>query len=259
MAKTRFYLGDFAQYFKTRETQSPTKFYKINLMEGTGYDSGFIHVDTIFPVPGKEFIETNKVSEDFLNKWYRFEFFGKDSEDNDIKLGVSEPTVPEDIGTVLDDVRNILGDTNLDSPAFTDKEYITSIRFALKQYKGDKNFTNVREEDIIPIQILVRIEFCMFIAYDHAKYYALQAPSATLDKSQIMSHYLEMARSLGSHYDTIANRLGIAYGGKNNDGIIHEMPAPNVGNAIRYSATSGIRVDNTDPIKFPRRNLLYGN
>jgi hypothetical protein len=256
MAKTRFYLGDFQQYFRDKETQSSTRFYKIHLMEGSGYDSGYVHIDTIFPTPGKEFVETTKVSDDFLNKWYRFEFFGKSEDEKDFKLGVSEPTVPEDLGSILDDVRGMLGDTNIASPAFSDREYINSIRFALKQYKGDKNFTNIREEDIIPIQLLVRIEFCMIIAYDHAQYYALQAPSASLDKSQIMNHYLEMARSLENHYDSIANRLGISSGGKNNDGIIHEMPAPNVGNMKRFSATSGLFVDNIEPSKYYRRNLL---
>lgn len=275
MAKVKFYTGNLRKYAKDGED---TKFsdpevhdlgdvtnrrdmHSIRVYESNSFDGDSTLIDTIKIAPGAEEIWAENASDDFIHKWYRLEFVSDPSlPEADITVfGRTEPIVPEQLYSIVDDVREWLGDTDLGSPAWPDKHYIQNIRFAVKQYKGEENLTFLKESDIIPIQLLVREIYALAIAYDHGKYYQLQAPAATLDKSQIMTHYLQIVEALRAQYAAIEKRLNLEGGGVDNDGIINQMPSINCQDASRYSVTAGKTVTNIKPNAYRRRNYFYIN
>jgi hypothetical protein len=138
-------------------------------------------------------------------------------------------------------------------PAWTDLEYMQSIRFALKQHKGTTNLSQINEEDWLPLQLLVRSHFSNIIAYDHAKYYRLQVATASMDKSEIQRNYQSYAQEADRAYAQISNRLNLDSGGYGTDGVINQMPAPNVTEITRLSRTTGLHVQSSRPTYIGRR------
>lgn len=243
MKELRFYIGDVAVKLYETYAGHPTPIDHIELQESDNYDRGYVTIDS-FPAAHKsEFLVTMKASELWLHKWYRILWVSATTgaqphisdETQQHIFGDSGPISPEEIQSVVDDVRKQMGDTNLDAPAWSDREYVIQIRFALKQYKGTSNIAVIRDEDIAPITLLCRSAFANILSYDFAKYYALQAPGVTLDKSQIHQHYSQVARDLEDSYMKIAARLGRDSGGQNDRGQITTMPAPLEGETARFS------------------------
>jgi hypothetical protein len=181
--------------------------------------------------------------------WFQLTFKKAD----DTTIATTEPLVSEVVGTVIDTIRADIGDTDLQDPAFSDEEYMQKIRFAMRRYKGEKNLSFIEEEDYPVIALLTRIDIANIIAYDHAKYFALQAPEAQLDKSQVMNHYLQVAQGLEEYWAKIKRDLGLGSGGRNSDSIITELPSPNVVTATRMSFRAGRIISNTDPRKILNR------
>lgn len=249
MAELKFYIGNVLDQLKDPADGTSYKISAVRIEEADYYDGTYTPIDTVRITPDDTFVWTRNGSAEFLDKWYQLVFVGKDSNGNDVDRGKTNPVVPEFVAQLVDSIRAFFQDTNLENPAWEDKEYIAAIRFAAKQYKGEKNLTYVREEDLIPIQLLVRIEFALIIAYDHAKYYALQAPSATLDKSQIQAHYLDVARNIEDHYNNLTRRLGMGSDGVGIDdnGVQTQYPAPNIVAMKRFSYTAGIYTSSIEP------------
>ena len=244
MAIAKFYIDDIQQianvFNHERDitlARPPEMFFQvegtfrniqsIRLLEGDSYDGDYTPIYTTRVNTGTKYIIAENLSDDFLtSKWYRLEYLAPPNEDGTEDLiARTNGVVPEVLAEIVDDTRSWLGDTDTDSPAWTDKEYVQAIRFALKQYKGEENLTFISDDDVVPIQHLVRENFSMAIAYDHAKYYALQAPTASLDKSQIMSHYLEVVSGLREQYNAYSTRLNLNSGGYN-DCLLYTSPSP---------------------------------
>jgi hypothetical protein len=242
MKELRFYIGDVSVKLYETYAGHPTPIDHIELQESDNYDRGYVTIDSYPASTKSEFLTTLKASDQWINKWYRILWVSSgdpqqfvNSETQQHVFGDSGPIAPEEIQSVVDDIRKQMGDTNLDSPAWTDREYVIQIRFALKQYKGTANIAVIRDEDIAPITLLCRAAFANILSYDYAKYYALQAPGVTLDKSQIHSHYSQVARDLEDSYQKIATRLGRDAGGQNDRGQITTMPAPLEGETAVWS------------------------
>lgn len=274
MSKTiKFYTGDLSQYVLHPDVPQPEMadpgvsfqsantgrrdLHSIRVYESESFDGVYTLIDTVRIQPGADYIYAQNASSDYLHRWYRLEFVTDPDGAEVTTLGRTEPVVPEDIATLVDDVRDWLGDTDPANPAWSERHYIQNIRTAVKQHIGNQNLSYVRDDDIVPIQLLVREIYAMAIAYDHAKYYELQAPAATLDKSQIMAHYLQVAEGLRQQYDAMRGRLNLQSGGYGDDGVINQMPAPNVVNAKRYSKTTGREVSSIGPSRRRRNNYFY--
>lgn len=267
MARVKFYIGDVREHIRrldVPETRQDLKFIRVS--ESDSFDGTYTVIDTVQINFGELYIYSDGASDDYLYRWYKLEFISDPNAVNpDTGLPVEAPhiygttdaVVPETVACIVDDIREWLGDTDLTNPAWPDKHYVHTIRFAIKQHKGEKNLTFIGDEDTVPIQILVRQEYALAIAYDHAKYYKLEAPAATLDKSQIMTHYLEMVKALDEHYREISRRLNLDGGGYDDRNIITQLPAPNVVDAIRFSRTTGTRVKGIFPSKYRRQEYFF--
>lgn len=208
--------------------------HSVKVLEGLSLNGTYSEIETL-KIDARQ---TNFVSVSQYQSpanWFKLVFVDPDG----AELATTDPLVAEEIGTIVDDVRAEIGDTDSDNPAFSDDEYLRRVRLAMRRYKGEKNLSYIEEQDIPVIALLVRADICRVIAYDHAKYYALAAATAQLDKWQIGEHYLRVAQELEAYWDRLKVDLGLSSGGVNNDGIITEMPAINVATATRYSKSVG--------------------
>jgi hypothetical protein len=253
----RIYVG-LKEYFKQDipaesfrndvERPSLRNIHSINVLEGTSLDGTFTKVETVkLAAQAVDYIEVHMYRDPA--DWFKLEFIDPEGK----VLATTEPLVSEIVGSIVDKVRFDIGDTNLDDPAFTDAEFLQKIRLAVRRYKGEKNLSMITEDDLPVIGLLTRIDIASTIAYDHAKYFALQAPEAQLDKSQIMNHYFEVVTRLEEYWAKLKGDLGLGSGGRNDANIISEMPAPNVVTVSRVSMRSGRRVTTTQPILRPYR------
>lgn len=245
MAYLRFYIGnEFLVDFSTRRDNAVQA---VQILESSSYSDQYQVIETKSIEPGMDYIETWNASDEYLNRWYRFQFIGDPLADPIVKYGVTDPVLPEILNDIVDTVRSYFGDTDLDNPAWTDKEYLQAVKFALRQWKGDKNVNSIHEEDIVPIVLLVKEQFANVIAYDHSKYYQLNNGSgATLDKSQIAANYREMATSLQSQFRAYAQRLNMESGGYNDQKIITQVPHAKMITASRKSRTGGRYVSSAE-------------
>ena len=250
MKELRFYIGDVAVKLYETYVGSPNPLDRIELQESESFDRDYTVIETFPANYSSEFLITKKASDLWASRWYRILWVGRNAPTEPVPhtgenvqilsgqeyiYGDTGPIVPEEIQSILDDIRMHMGDTDLENPAWKDREYVQHIRFALRQFKGSANIAKIRDEDIVPIVLICRIAFANILSYDHAKYYALQAPGVTLDKSQIHSHYSQVARDLQESYDNIAKRLGLDAGGQNEKNVITTMPKPMEGETIRWS------------------------
>lgn len=259
MAFAKFYIGNPMSRTLDPKLQIPDNIHSIEIRESDSFNGVYTTIDTV-RIPTAErggYIETWNASEEWFHKWYQIQFISDPAVDPVTKYATSEPIVPESTAEIVDSIRDWLGDTDLNAPAWSDIEYIQSIRFALRQLKGERNAGNIQEWDIVPLQLLVREIYANAIAYDHARYYQLQAPAATLDKSQIMAHYLQVAADCRAQYDAYSKRLNMESGGYNDDQVISQMPAPNVVNMKRFSRNTGLEVNSIGPTKSRRRQWLF--
>lgn len=241
MAYLRFYVGN--EFLQDFATQRDNAVQAVQILESASYADNYQVIETKSIEAGMDYIETWNASDEFLNRWYRLQFIGDPLDDPIVKFGVTEPVFPEVINDIIDNVREYFGDTNLDNPAWTDKEYLQAIKFALRQWKGEKNVRFIHDEDVIPIVLLVKEQFANIIAYDHSKYYQLNNGSgASLDKAQIAQNYREMAATLQAQIRAYTERLNMNSGGYNDEKIITQMPHVKTITASRFSRVTGRRV-----------------
>lgn len=246
----KFFVGDLIKKLQEKSNNDrPVHTYRIK--SSYNYETGYEVLDQQKIEPTKDYVFTNKVPTDWINRWFKIEFVSDPSGDQVKNYGETEPTVPEILGEIIDNIKMLLGDVG-EETAFTDQEYMYQIRFALKQYKGEQNILFIRDEDHVPISLLVRSQLCLTIANNHAKYFTLQAPSAQLNKGEIFEHYSNLARQLGDEYDRIVKRIG--GGGINEHGYIQNLPGINIQPIKRFSKTQGIWVSDNRPIL--KRNIF---
>lgn len=252
----RFYLGDITDFATDAGTKAGKPLHSVNILEGPEFQGTFTVIETIQFDRMSQFVTTTKAADNYTQLWYRLQFIGDPAVSPVVVLGTTEPILPEIITDMIDEIRAWIGDTNLEEPAWTDSQYLQELRFALKQYKGDKNLTFLRDEDWVPIQLLVRESFAANIAYDTAKYYALQNPTAQLDMSQISVHYTNVARLIKEQYTSYAQRLNMQSGGYDEHNIVKQMPGINIVTAARYSHTLGRTVTKGPRPAFSPRTIL---
>lgn len=245
-----YFVGQQEQSTFRAETGRPQlqDVHSVDVAECTSLKGTYVFIENVkITAQDQNYIDVFKHKDP--SNWFQLTFKKPDG----AVIAVTEPLVSEIIGTTLDTIRADIGDTNLDSPAFTDEEYMNKIRLAMRRYKGEKNLSFVEDEDYTVLALLTRIDLANIIAFDHAKYFQLQAPEAQLDKSQVMNHYLEVARGLEEYWGRIKKDLGLDSGGRNASGVISEMPMPNVVTATRMSFRAGRLIRNTDPIYHTNR------
>jgi hypothetical protein len=255
MALIRLYIGDVKDIFVDYETNLPRPVHSVRIKESQAYSTDYTVIDTQSINPADDFIETNNASDEYLNRWYKIEYISdlNDTTTEVTVFGESEPTFPEQINDIINEVRGYIGDTDIygeadpPGPAWTDREYLNIIRFALKMWTGEKNLSTIREADVVPITLLVEEYYANLIAYDHGKYIQLQTPSTTLNKSEIMSHYLQIAEGLRDQIATYRKRLNMDSGGYNDEGIISQMPNIKSSKMKRFDKIEGIYVRGNQP------------
>lgn len=257
MAYLRLYVGDVKDYLVDRITSIPLNIHSIRILESSSYADGYSTIDDVPVNIQSEYVETHKADYDNRNRWYKIRYISDPSVNPVTVFAETEPLLPETLSECVNTLRQWMGDYDSGKedwvPAWNDMEYIQSIRFALKQHKGTINLSEINDEDWLPIQLLVRSHFSNIIAYDHAKYYRLQVASANMDKSEIQRNYQSYAQEADRQYREIANRLNLESGGYGTDGVINQMPAPNVTEITRLSRTTGLHVQSSRPTYIGRR------
>jgi len=257
MAYVQFYIGDPNEYLKDRVYDTIRNIHSIQILESPSANTGFSVIDTIKFNPTSRYIESSNASEELIYRFYKLQFI------QDPALYTAEEQViltssliyPEIMSNIVDDVREQIGDTDLDDPAFSDVEYIEAIRFALLQWKGQNNINRIEAVDKPPIVVLVIEHFAIKIMNDHAKYYQLKSPSVELNKWQIGEHYSTVIQTCQQQLDKYAKRLNKENGGYDDDMIISQMPSAKVETVTRFSKTRGISITGRNKYFPTRRNL----
>lgn len=251
MAFLRLYVGDIGEHLKDRVTGIPLNVHSVRILESKSYSEGYEIIDEIKVSLSTQYVETGNADFDNLNYWYKLRYISDPSVTPVTFFAETEPLLPEPISNCVNTLREWMGDYDSGKddwiPAWTDPEYLQTIRFALKQHKGTVNLSHINDEDWLPIQLLVRSHFSNIIAYDHAKYYRLQVATATMDKSDIQKNYQSYAMESDRQYKEIASRLNLESGGYGSDGVINQMPAPNIVEMSRLSRTTGLQVFSSRP------------
>jgi len=237
MQTVRFFLGDTSQFLVDPSTKNPMPVHSIQLLEGESQSGTFDVIDVQRFVTVADKLITQKASDEFMERWYIMQFITDPAVDPVVVLARSQPVMPDLLADKIDIIRGRMGDTNLSNPAWDDAEYISALRFCLKQYKGVENLSQLRESDWEPIELLMREVFSLKISYDFAKYYALQNPASQLNKSEISEHYAKVAAAIRDTYKGFETRLNRGGGGYDEQNIIQQMPAINVQDVSRYSHT----------------------
>lgn len=257
MAFLRLYVGDIKNLLTDRVTSIPLNVHSVRIMESVSFADGYTNIDDIPINKTTEYVETGRADSDNANRWYKLRYISNPSVNPITVFAETEPLLPESLSNCVETLRQWMGDYDSGKddwiPAWTDLEYMQSIRFALKQHKGTTNLSQISEEDWLPLQLLVRSHFSNIIAYDHAKYYRLQVATASMDKSEIQRNYQSYAQEADRAYAQISNRLNLDSGGYGTDGVINQMPAPNVTEITRLSRTTGLHVQSSRPTYIGRR------
>lgn len=257
MAFLRLYVGDVKEYLVDRVTGLPLDINSVRVMESSSYATGYEVVDDIPINISSKYVETTKASSDYMNRWYKLTYISDPKVTPLTIYAETEPVLPEPLSDCIETLRGWMEDYDSGKddwvPAWSDTEYVQSIRFALKQHKGTVNLSEIGDEDWLPIQLLVRSHLSNIIAYDHAKYYRLQVATASMDKSEIQRNYQSYAQEADRQYREIANRLNLESGGYGSDGVINQMPAPNVVDITRLSRTTSLHVQSSRPTYIGRR------
>ena len=258
----KLYIGEVESFLERRFEKIPVDIHSIQILEAPSQTGEGKVIDCFKFSPGTHYVETHRASENSASMWYRVRFIS-DPEVYPVRVfGVTEYLLPEVVAKQIDSLRGWLGDydpTGEDAnfePVFSDEHCLQMIRYAMQQHRGIDNLSLVRETDWIPIQTLARIEYAMIIAYEHAKYYQLAAPgNASLNLSEIKTHYLQVAKDLRDNYAEMRKRLNMDGGGYDSEGNISQMPAVQEGVLYRYSRSRGRYV--YDPAAAYRANLGY--
>lgn len=166
--------------------------------EGESRDGSYQQVDVVEFSPTVSYVEFATFID--IAHWFKLSFIDSAGVESEL----SAPTLAEEMDSIITKIREELHDTNLDSPAFSDAEYITSIRAAAKTHGGYINLIDVPEGDWEYVSILVRINFCYKLANDNAKYYHLQLPNGlALSKNERVAQYVSIAESLQKYYNEL--------------------------------------------------------
>lgn len=242
----KLFLGDVGSYLVRKFEKTPLDIHSIQILECESQNSPGNVIDTIKFMPGTSYVETHNAASNNDELWYRVRFVSDPETDPMRIFGETEYLLPENIAGLIDEVRSWLGDydpTGEDAswePVYSDQHYLQIIRYALMRHKGIKNISLLRPEDWIPVKILVMIEYANDIAFDYSKYYNLTAPgNASLNLSEVKTHYLETAEALRNNYREITKSYNMDGGGYDEDGNISQMPAIQEGTLYRYSRAKG--------------------
>ena len=177
----------------------------INIYESDSKLGTFSLIDTVDFNPGKDYVET--LNEDSLYSWFKLSYVDSES----VESTQSDPILGEDIYEYIDRIALSLGDLQRDDPAtqaFLDEEYITKIRAACKRYRGSESLVSLRDYELEMIIILVRSSCCYDLAYDNAKFTKIKLPDGIeINKGERVDHYLQIARTLESQYNSSVNEL----------------------------------------------------
>lgn len=164
------------------------------------------HIDTVKFNPLYDYIEVNNNVENYLLNWFKLsllDYTGKES-------GLSDSFLSDSIGRIIESVKDNLGDTG---GAFSDDEYITKIKQAIKIHFLTEDITSLKENEIGFIEMLVMISCCYDLAFDNARYTKITLPDGiSLDKGERVDHYLAIAKQLQARYDSLMGRIENADG-----------------------------------------------
>lgn len=182
----------------------------------------------------RDYVETNLV--DDISDWFKLSWV----DPLDVESELSEPVLGVVMSEIIAQVAESLGDTNREGanakPAFSDTEYIRKIRSAHKRVNGKEEIYTLNEGDMELVILLVRVSCCYDLAYDNAKYSALNLPDGiSLNKGERVEHYLNIAKQLESYYASIMSE------GTGENGVISSTPSFEQIPTTRKSYFGGVR------------------
>lgn len=158
--------------------------------------------------PLYDYVTVSSHFENMVLSWFKLSLVdagGKESARSDAFLSDST-------SRLITAVKASLGDTG---GAFTDDEYITRIKEAVKVHFLTETIEELFEADVSFIEMLVKISCCYDLAFDNARYSRITLPDGiSLDKGERVDHYLAIAKQLQARYDSLMGRIEGADGSR---------------------------------------------
>lgn len=160
--------------------------------------------------PMFDYITVSSHSENMLLNWFKLTLINTKG----VESSRTEAFLTDSIGRLIHTVKESLGDTG---GAFSDDEYITRIKEAIKIHFLKENIEDLYESDASFIEMLVKISCCYDLAFDNARYSRITLPDGiSLDKGERVDHYLAIAKQLQNRYDSLMGRIENADGSRVN-------------------------------------------
>jgi len=215
-------------YYDAEEIKELDVLY-IDILEALSLSSSYGVIDRVVYNSNDDYVTTNNDTD--IANYFKLSYIGSDGGE----IAISSPIISEEITTLIDSVRQEIGDTNLGAPAFSDEEIISKFRSAAKKHSNKRNLSTVRDDEWSLVMILVRIDCAFALAYDNARFYRLQLPGGLeIDKGDRSEHYLNVAKGLQRYYNDLMNRNVL-----NDDGYVSNLPKIEVSTCSVQSVQTG--------------------
>lgn len=177
-------------------------YHSVAIYECESPDDTGVLIDTIKIRAGDDFVDSLLATDPF--SWFKVIVLDPLGEE---VLPISSAVLAEATQNILLDIRTELKDTR-EHPAFSDSELIRKMRLGVLRFNAKTTIANIASNIWSIIVILVRIDCCLVLAYDYARYLRLEIPGgAALSKDQLYTHYLQVATQLESYYQAIKKDL----------------------------------------------------
>lgn len=155
-------------------------------------------IDTVKIQATRDWVETVQATDPF-------NFFKLTLVNADLTAKMESGVVlAEESGKKVLQLREVIKDTNLEDPGFSDNELINKMRLAAMRMNNSRNLTSIEDRFWPIIELLVRIDICHILAFDFARYQKLEIPGGpSYGQDELYDHYIRVADQLTKYYDQI--------------------------------------------------------
>lgn len=180
----------------------------LNVYTSNSHNGTFRFVERLPFDPLYDYVTVSHPFENMILSWFKLSLISASG----VESARSDAFLSDSTSRLLTSVKASLGDTG---GAFTDDEYITRIKEAVKVHFYRDTIDELFESDVSFIEMLVKISCCYDLAFDNARYSRITLPDGiSLDKGERVDHYLAIAKQLQARYDSLMGKLDSADGSR---------------------------------------------
>jgi hypothetical protein len=185
----------------------------IVLYESDSREGTYKKIDKFRAVQGVKKYGTREYTDP--SHWFKFRFQSSTL----VESQFSDPILPDDIDSLILAIRNDVFD-NREKKVHDDDYYLRKLRTAAFRHGKYTNFSEIPDHELDLVLMLAKSSICRDLAQASAKFHSLTLPGGlTLQKGEIMRHYLDLAESYDKGYRMAMDNIDTA----TSEGGIHSV------------------------------------